>query len=216
MFTIRPQRAVSMSSSARRMQWKAPSRFVWMTRSHCSALIRMASPSWRSPALLTSTSTGPKRSCTSSNAVWTDAGSPTSACTSPLVRPSVATVKPSCARRSAIALPMPREPPVTSATGLLGRGMDALLPRQDPGAPHEARAEGGERDGRARLQAALALGLVQRQRDRGARRVGDEVDVDEDLLRRHAEAPRGRLDDPRVGLVGDEEVDLVDAHARAG
>src|SRR3954452_3619964 len=163
-----------------------------MTRSHCSALIRMARPSWRSPALLTSTRTGPKRSRTASKAASTDAGSPTSACTSPLERPSVAPVKPSSASCAATPRPMPREPPVTSATGLSGRDIDALLPRHDAGAPHEAGAERRERDRVAGLQATLALGLVQRQRDRSARRVRDEVDVDEALLRGHAEAPRGR------------------------
>src|SRR4051794_39432676 len=163
--------------------------------------MRIARPSWRSPALLTSTTTGPKRSRTSAKAASTDFASPTSACTSPLVRPSVATVKPSSRRRSAIALPMPREPPVTSATGRSGRGMDALLVADDAGAPDEARAEGGERDGVAGPQATLALGLVQRERDRRAGGVGDRVHVDEDLLLGDAEAAGGGLDDARVGLM---------------
>src|SRR5918998_6368151 len=189
-----------------------------MTDSHCSALMRIARPSWRSPALLTSTSTGPKRSRTCSKAASTDCGSPTSAWTSPLVRPSVATLKPSPPRRSAIALPMPRDPPVTSATGFSGRDIRPFLPGQDARAPDEAGAEGGDRDGRARLQPTFALGLMQRQRDRRAGRVGHRVDVDEDLLLGNAETPRSGLDDALVGLVDDEQVDLVDrelgAHER--
>ena len=67
----------------------------------------------------------------------------------------------------------------------------------------------------AGLQAALALGLLEGERDRGRRRVGHAVDVDHDLLARNAELGRGRLDDAHVGLVGDEEVDVVDGLAGA-
>src|SRR5918997_6291919 len=215
MFTIRPQRALSMSSSARRMQWKAPLRFVSITDSHWSAFMRIASPSWRSPALLTSTSTGPYRSRTCAKALSTEAGSPTSACTSPLVRPSVTTVSPSSPSRCAIALPIPRPPPVTSATPPSGTGMDALLPLHDARAPHEAAAERGERDGVAGLEVTALLGVVQRERDRRARRVGDRVDVGEDLLLGHLQAPRGGVDDALVGLVDDEHVDVVDGHPGA-
>ncbi len=180
----------------------------------------MARPSWRTPALLTSTSTGPKRSRTAANASCTAPASATSACTSPPVRASVATVKPSSRRRSAIAAPIPRVPPVTSAQPsplracLRPADMLALLPAHDPRAPHEARAEGGQRDRVTRVQPPVALGLAQRQRDRRRRRVGDAVDVQRDALAGEAELGRRRLDDARVGLVGDEQVDVVDADAR--
>src|SRR5919109_3208306 len=184
--------------------------------------IRMARPSWRTPALLTSTRTRPKRSCSSSKAALTCAASPTSACTSPDVRPRRATFHPSASRRSAIAAPMPRVPPVTSAQpswplwrALSGTGLATLLPADDAGTPHEPGAEGGQGDGGARRQQTLLLGPRERGRDRGGRRVGGAIDVDRDLLARQPQLGRGRLDDADVGLMGDEQVDVVDRAARA-
>src|SRR5919201_937076 len=186
---MRPQRVESMSSSARRVQWNAPVRFVSSTVLHSSAPMRIARPSARTPALLTSTRTGPKRSRTWSNAAWTCSGSLTSAWTSPRLRASVTTVKPSSRRRWAIAAPMPRVPPVTSATGCsTGRApfsradMHALLPGDDARAPDEAGAEGGERHRRTRAQETVALGLPQRQRDGRRRRVRDLGDVERHAL----------------------------------
>src|SRR6476646_1877264 len=194
---MRPQRAFSMSSSARRVQWKAPERLVSTTACHSSAGMRMVRPSWRTPALLTSTRIGPKRSRTASKAAWTCSGLLTSACTSPDVRPRRATFQPSVSRRSAIAAPMPRVPPVTTAQPScpLRADMDALLPAHDPGPPHEAGAEGGQGDGVTGLEATLALGLLQGERDRGRRGVGHAVEVDDDLVARDAELGRGRIDD---------------------
>src|SRR6476619_424413 len=214
---MRPQRALSMSSSARRVQWKAPERLVSTTACHSSAGMRMVRPSWRTPALLTSTRIGPKRSRTSAKAAWTCSGLLTSACTSPDVRPRRATLQPSVSRRSAMAAPIPRVPPVTSAqpSWPLRADMHALLPAHDARAPHEAGAEGGQGDGVTGLEAALALGLLERERDRGRRRVGHAVDVDDDLLGRNAELGRRGLDDADVGLVGDEEVDVLDGPAGA-
>src|SRR4051794_9078065 len=201
-----------MSSSARRGQWKAPFRLTSTTRSHSSADMRIARPSSRTPALLTSTSTGPKRSRTSSKALTTCSESATSALTSDLLplRESVATVKPSSRSFSAIAAPMPREPPVTSAQPPSGADMRALLPAHDARAPHEARAERRQRDDRAGLQPPVPLGVGQGERDRRRRRVRDAVDVDHDLLGRKAELVAGGREDPDVRLVGDEEVDVVD------
>src|SRR5512133_683742 len=209
---MRPQRALSMSSSARRVQWKAPERLVSTTACHSSAGMRMVRPSWRTPALLTSTRIGPKRSRTASKAAWTCSGSLTSACTSPEVRLRRATFQPSLSRRSAMAAPMPRVPPVTRAQPSLPSRADmhALLPAHDARAPHEAGAEGGQGDGVTGLQAALALGLLQRERDRGRGRIGHTVEVDDDLLARNAQLRGGGLDDADVGLVGDEEVDVPD------
>src|SRR5919108_437587 len=211
-----------MSSSARRVQRKAPVRLVSTTACHSSSGMRMARPSWRTPALLTSTRIGPKRSCSSSKAALTCAASPTSACTSPDVRPRRATFHPSASRRSAIAAPMPRVPPVTSAQpswpflrALSGTGLATLLPADDARAPDEPGAEGGQGDGGAGLQAPFLLGSSERERDRRGRRVGGAIDVDRDLLARQAELGRRGLDDPHVGLVGDEEVDVVDGAAGA-
>src|SRR3954462_7785215 len=174
--------------------------------------MRIARPSSRTPALLTSTRTGPKRWRTCSKAATTCSESATSACTSePLpLRESVATFQPSPRSFSAIAAPMPREPPVTSAQPPSGADMRALLPAHDARPPHEARAERRQGDDRAGLQAALALGLLQGERDRRGRRVRNAVDVDHDLLGRKAELVAGRREDPDVGLVGDEQVYVVD------
>src|SRR3954464_14971470 len=184
MLITRPQRALSMSSSARRVQWKAPLRLTSTTRSHSSADMRIARPSSRPPALLTSTSTGPKRSRTASKAAATCSESETSALTSePLpLRDSVATFQPPSRRRCAIAAPIPREPPVTSAQPPSGADMHALLPADDARAPDEAGAERRQRDDPAGLQAPVALGVGQREWDRRRRGVRDLVDVDHELL----------------------------------
>src|SRR3954453_19361093 len=151
--------------------------------------MRIARPSSRTPALLTSTSTGPKRSRTSSKALTTCSESATSALTSelPPLRESVATFQPSSRSLPAIAAPMPREPPVTSAQPPSGADMRALLPAHDARAPHEGDAERRRGGDRAGLQAALALGLREGERDRRGRRVRNAVDVDHDLLGRKAE-----------------------------
>ena len=110
---------------------------------------------------------------------------------------------------------MPRVPPVTSAAPRQARDSGALLERHDARAPHEAGAEGGQADGRARVQAAVALGLGQRERDRGGATCSPPGRRRRRPILGHAELERGRLDDPRVGLVGDEQVEVVDGQAGA-
>src|SRR5690348_11750887 len=107
---------------------------------------------------------------------------------------------------------MPRVPPVTRAqpSWPLRADILAFLPADHARAPHEAGAEGGQGKRVAWVQATFALGLLQRERDRRRRRVGDAVDVDHDLLAWDAELGGGGLDDADVGLVGDEEVDVAD------
>src|SRR6478752_1222171 len=206
--TIRPQRAESMSSSARRVQWKAPDRLVSTTLPQSSALMRIARPSRRWPALLTSTWTGPKRSRASAKARSTASGSDTSAWRSAPFRLSVATFHPRSRSASATAAPMPRVPPVTTAQPSSRADMDALLPRHDARAPHEPGAKGGEADAVAGAQRAVAFGLPQRQGDRGRRCVREVIDVEGDALARQAELIGRRLDDPRVGLMGDEQIEI--------
>src|SRR5437763_3284400 len=220
---MRPQRAESMSSSARRVQWKAPERLVSTTLPHSSALMRIASPSRRWPALLTSTCTGPKRSRASAKARSTASGSPTSAMTSPPVLPRATTRQPRSRSAPATAAPMPRVPPVTRAQPPSGgpplpsrADMHALLPRDDAGAPHEAGAEGGQPDPVAGPQRTAALGLPQRERDRCRRRVGDMVDVERHAVTRHSELVGRGLDDAGVGLVGDEQIELARLQAAVG
>src|SRR5580765_4237400 len=75
------------------------------------------------PALLTRTYTGPSRDATSSTAPSTEPGVVTStfwkmppSCTSPSFTSQEATRQPSCAKRRAVARPMPAAPPVTITT----------------------------------------------------------------------------------------------------
>ncbi len=117
---IRPRRSRIMPLLARRAQRKDPARLVSTTVSQSSSLIRMRSPSLVTPALATSTSTGPPSfSSASVNAASTEAVSVTSQRTP--MSPSgaspercvTATVSPASANDRAIARPMPRLPPVT-------------------------------------------------------------------------------------------------------
>src|SRR5436190_14160604 len=208
MLTMRPQRADSMSSSARRVQWKAPDRLVSITLSQSSTLMRMARPSRWWPALLTSTCTGPKRSRAATKARSTASGSETSAWMSPPLRLAVATFIPRSRSASVTAAPMPRVPPVTTAHPPSGTDMHALLPGHDTRTPDEPRAEGGQADAVAGAQRAVALGLPQGQGDRGRGRVRDVIEVERDALARHPELVGRRLDDSRVGLMGDEQVEV--------
>ena len=79
-----------------------------------------------------------------------------------------------------------------------GADMHALLPAHDARAPHEAGAEGGQaRRSRRASGGPSRSACGQGERDRGRRRVGHAVDVDDDLLARQAELVGGRLDDAR-------------------
>src|SRR4051794_40915635 len=204
-----------MSSRACFVHWKAPVRFVARTASQSSSGMRMVSPSRAMPALLTRTATGPKRARTSANARTTSCASATSAGTSPPVRATVTTVRPSARRRSAIAAPMPRVPPATTVTPPSGAGMQALLVAHDAPAPPAAPPAGRQRAGPAGAQPPVALGLVQSERDRGRRGVGHAPDIDDDAVGGDADVGRRCLDDAPVGLVGDEEVDVGDGEAGA-
>ena len=81
-------------------------------------------------------------------------------------------------------------------------------------APGEPGAEAHDQQAVALLQAALRHGVVQAQRDGGARGVAEAVHVPEDLLVGEAELRGHLLDDAQVGLVGHEQVDVGGATAR--
>ena len=117
-------------------------------------------------------------------------------------REATATGQPASASARAVAAPMPREPPVTSA-----QPRSAGSPFEDPRAPHEAGAERAQHDAVARLR----LGLVQRQRQRRRADVAVPLDAVDDARRVEPQPPPDRLDDPRVGLVEDEQVDVVES-----
>ena len=75
---MRPRRSRIMPLLARRAQRKAPVRLTSMTSSNSSSVIRMSSWSRVTPALATSTSTGPCAASISANAASTLAVSRTS------------------------------------------------------------------------------------------------------------------------------------------
>ena len=105
-------------------------RLVWITASHCSKLMRCSVPSRVMPALLTSTSTGPSSASIAFTAASQASKSQTSNlktgmpvssvnCRGRLVVAGIDRPRPCSRRPSApreMARPMPRVPPVTTAT----------------------------------------------------------------------------------------------------
>src|SRR3954452_15525039 len=89
-----------------------------------------------------------------------------------------------------------------------------LADLDEHGAGGEAGAERGQQQAAAVGHAALAAGLVQRERDRCGAGVADLADRVDDAGRVEAEALGERERDARVGLVGDHEVDVGDVDAR--
>src|SRR5690606_3423526 len=81
--------------------------------------------------------------------------------------------------------------------------------------PGEAAAEAEEQRGHARGDLARVPPLGQPERDRRGGRVARLRDVRDHDLALEAERLGERLDDPQVGLVGDEHLDVVEAQARA-
>ena len=55
----------------------------------------------------------------------------------------------------------------------------------------------------------VATRVVERERDRRRRRVAEPLDVDDDLARVEAQLLGRRLDDPAVGLVRHEQIEVV-------
>ena len=130
--TIRPQRCAIIGLSARRTQRNGPVRFVASTSSQASSESIIKCASRAIAALLTSTST-PPRSFSSPKSATTACASRTSdrrtTCSPPTCASAAAadsaslsraahvtvTAAPARANASAIARPIPRVPPVTSA-----------------------------------------------------------------------------------------------------
>src|ERR1700742_4591306 len=115
----RPNRFRCMLRDARWTTRNAPVRLASMTFSNRSSVIRMRNASAETPALDTTTSTGPwcssialKARSTASLSV-TSHSTPNSPSGAPDPRCVTATLWPSAASRCAIARPIPRFPPVT-------------------------------------------------------------------------------------------------------
>ena len=77
------------------------------------------------------------------------------------------------------------------------------------GPPREATTEGDEHDERSRADPAAGLRFGEPDGDRRRRGVAVFLYVHEDLLERHVDPFCRRLDDAGIGLVGDEEIDVV-------
>src|SRR5690242_15333305 len=226
---IRPARAFNIARVARLATRKAPVRLASITLVNDSSLIRMSSPSSVTPALDTSTCTGPCFSSTSVKAASTAAASVTSQRTgrnSP-GRPSVgprwvtATWSPAAANAVAMASPIPRLPPVTSTLRVTrapyGRsGEPTAQPdaRADPDHQHQRAAREPRPAGVdlahlvADLLAELGVDLAQlrlagRREELAARQLRDAphgLVVDRD---RHRRLVRVQLDRAVVGAEGD-------------
>src|SRR6056297_508882 len=79
-------------------------------------------------------------------------------------------------------------------------------------APCEPAAESFEQHGVAALDSTRADGHVQRHGHRGRRGVAVNVDGHDDAIHRHIQLARGRLDDPEIGLVRNQPVEVVFFH----
>ena len=122
MLTMTPPRRSISGSTARDIE-NTPRQFTPTTRSQSSSVLSSTVRSTQTPALLTSTATGPLASFATATTLWAAAGSATSAvthCTSAgrsagrAPRPQVVTASPPARSRSTMARPIPRLPPVTT------------------------------------------------------------------------------------------------------
>src|ERR1700674_2928231 len=84
----------------------------------------------------------------------------------------------------------------------------ALHPLEEACAPREAGPETRQQHVVASLDAALADRLLERDRDRCARRVAVLVDVDGNPFEWQTDSPGRGVDDAKVGLMRDPEVDV--------
>src|SRR5205809_5981423 len=126
-----------------------------------------------------------------------------------------------CVRSSALGRVNPLDDILECAAGALERRerSDAVVgaePLEDRSTPGEAAAESDQQNFVSSPEAPRRLGFAERDRDRGRRRVAVALDVHEDLLRREAQALRDPVDDPDVGLMRDQDVDVVEREPRLG
>ena len=105
--------------------------------------------------------------------------------------------------RSARSFPMPTFCAPCPGHISYGHHRMTVLPQVNP-APKatSSRSEPG-------LDPAFGDGLIERQRNGGGRGVAVAVHVDHHLLHGHAGVLGRGLDDPDVGLMGNQEIDLV-------
>src|SRR5690606_34809426 len=89
------------------------------------------------------------------------------------------------------------------------------LPLHEHGSPGQTGAEAAEKDRIAALDPAFPVRLVQSQRDTGRRGVAIAIQIVEDLVRIDAEVLDRRVDDPKIGLVEDDQIDVRQTETRA-
>src|SRR5690349_12307154 len=85
----------------------------------------------------------------------------------------------------------------------------AFLQADEACAPREPAAHRLEHDEIARLEAPVALRLVEGQRDGGSRGVGMPVYRDDDLLERQTKLLGRRFEYPQVGLMRHHPIDVA-------
>ena len=81
---------------------------------------------------------------------------------------------------------------------------------QEGGSPGQAGTEAAQECQLALLQFALKVRLMKRQRDACCRGISVSVEVDDDLVWRNLEIFNRRIDDPRVGLMHDQKIDILE------
>ena len=82
------------------------------------------------------------------------------------------------------------------------------------GAPGKAGAESIKQHDIARLDAPLALGFIQRHRYRCRRGIAVLIDIHDDLFHRYAQAFGQSNDDTFIGLMRNDQRNLVNRNAR--
>src|SRR5439155_4268728 len=120
-----------------------------------------------------------------------------------------------CVRSSALGRANPLDDILECAAGALERRerSDAVVgaePLEDRSTPGEAAAETDQQNFVSSAEAPRRLGFAECDRDRGRRRVAVALDVQKDLLGWEAPALRYPGDDPDVGLMRYEDVDVVE------
>src|SRR6202043_1165277 len=186
---MRPYFCLSIGRSAALLARNAAFKLVWITMSQSASLIRITRVSRVSPALLTRTSRRPHSFTTVPTAVPDAALSPKTACIAIAWWPScdssstsasasawrllyvMATLAPACPKRTAVARPMPRLPPVTkttcsekpSAMDGLERGVHAgqILDIVDHGARENLLDQAGQGPPRTNLNVGVGAALLQ-------------------------------------------------------
>src|SRR4051794_38103689 len=166
--TIRPCPRERIPPRHARTALNAPVRFTPMSRAHCSSVIRWAG------AIVSVTAAFDTHTSTSSNCGSGSSDARSNSMSQPGARSSVTTSNPSARRRSAIAAPIPRAAPVTSAFDIVCR---SLLTKEEPDGRALVHRRGAARDGAADDGPGDRGARPRRRGDRTRALRGDEARV---------------------------------------